>query len=122
MAPSAKRAIEREARLYLFGLAEIKAVVRDPYPIEVRRRQPQYAVVTQHAAEGWLTLNIEPHDVLPDQPKSYYDALPAAIKNYESIGNDDRDKSYYLRMYLSCVRAVEYLKTRADWDGKTIVV
>ena len=25
-------------------------------------------------------------------------------------------------MYLSCVRAVEYLKSRPDWDGKTLVV
>ena len=25
-------------------------------------------------------------------------------------------------MYLSCYRAVEYLKTRPDWNGKTLVV
>jgi hypothetical protein len=41
-----------------------------PYPL-------QKAWVTDRAAEGWLTVNIEPHDVMPDQPKEYYDALPA---------------------------------------------
>ena len=86
-----------------------------PYPL-----QKQW--VTDRAAEGWLTLNIEPHDVLPDQPQSYYSALPQELKNYQSIGNDDRDKNYFLQMYLADFRAVDYVSGRADWDGKTLVV
>jgi cephalosporin-C deacetylase len=85
-----------------------------PYPL-----QKQW--VTDRAAEGWLALDIEPHDVLPDQPRSYYNALPRAIKHYESIGNDDRDKCYFLRMYLADYRAVEYLAGRPDWNGKILV-
>jgi cephalosporin-C deacetylase-like acetyl esterase/lysophospholipase L1-like esterase len=86
-----------------------------PYPL-------QKPWVTDRAAEGWLTLNIEPHDVLPDQPKAYYDALPREIKNYQSIGNNDREKSYFLDMYLRDYRAVDYMAGREDWDGKTLVV
>jgi len=86
-----------------------------PYPL-----QKQW--VTDRAAEGWLTLNIEPHDVLPDQPQSYYDALPEELKHYESIGRDDRDKNYFLQMYLADYRAVDYVASRTDWDGKTLVV
>jgi cephalosporin-C deacetylase len=86
-----------------------------PYPL-----QKQW--VTDRAAEGWLTLNIEPHDVLPDQPKSYYDALPAELKNYAAIGRDNRDKNYFLQMYLADYRAVEYIAGRPDWDGRTLVV
>ncbi len=86
-----------------------------PYPL-----QKQW--VTDRAAEGWLALNIEPHDVLPDQPAAYYEALPAALKNYQTIGDDDRDKSYFLQMYLADYRAVEYLASRPDWDGKTLIV
>lgn len=86
-----------------------------PYPL-----QRQW--VTDRAAEGWLTLNIEPHDVLPDQPQSYYSSLPQEIKNYQSIGHDDRDRNYFLRMYLADYRAAEYIAGRSDWDGKTLVV
>jgi cephalosporin-C deacetylase len=86
-----------------------------PYPLEKQW-------VTDRAAEGWLALNIEPHDVLPDQPRPYYKALPEAIKNYQSIGNDDREKCYFLQMYLADYRAVEYLAGRLDWDGKTLIV
>ncbi len=86
-----------------------------PYPL-------QKSWVTSLASQGWLALNIEPHDVLPDQPQSYYDALPDAIKHYESIGNNDRDHSYFLRMYLGDYRAVDYIAERPDWDGKTLLV
>lgn len=86
-----------------------------PYPL-----QKQW--VTDRAAEGWLTLNIEPHDVLPDQPQSYYDALSEERKHYESIGRDDRDKNYFLQMYLADYRAVDYVASLPDWDGKTLVV
>ncbi|MEO8019439.1 MAG: acetylxylan esterase, partial [Pseudomonadota bacterium] len=86
-----------------------------PYPL-------QKAWVTDRAAEGWLTVNIEPHDVMPDQPKEYYDALPAELKAYNGIETRNRDKNYFLYMYLADIRAVDYLASRPDWDGKTLVV
>ena len=79
--------------------------------------------VTDRAAEGWLALNIEPHDLPIDSPDSFYKAQSdGPLKNYPAIGNDDRNTSYFLRMYLSCYQALEYLKSRPDWDGKTLVV
>lgn len=86
-----------------------------PYPL-----QKQW--VTERAAEGWLVINIEPHDVLPDADKAYYDALPEAIKQYQTIGRTDRDKNYFLQMYLADYRAIEYLASRPDWNRKTLVV
>ncbi len=79
--------------------------------------------VTDRAAQGWLTLNIEPHDVPVDRPPAFYQALSAGpLAGYPALGNDDRDRSYFRRMYLSCVRAVDYLAARDDWDGRTLVV
>ncbi len=86
-----------------------------PYPL-------QKAWVTDRAAEGWLALNIEAHDVMPDQPKEYYDALPEELKKYHIIENRNRDKNYFLYMYLADIRAADYLASRPDWDGKTLVV
>ncbi len=83
----------------------------------------QKSWVTDRAAEGWLALNIEPHDLPIDEPAEFYqDQFAGPLKDYWSIGDDNRDTSYYLRMYLSCYRAIEYLKTRPDWNGKTLVV
>lgn len=86
-----------------------------PYPL-------QKPWVTDRAAEGWLAVNIEPHDVMPDQPKEYYDALPKELKEYNTIETRNRDKNYFLYMYLADIRAVDYLASRPDWDGKTLVV
>ncbi|HLK57888.1 MAG TPA: acetylxylan esterase [Chthonomonadaceae bacterium] len=78
---------------------------------------------TDRAAEGWLALDIEAHDIPIDSPNAFYQEQSAGpLKNYWSIGNDDRNASYFLRMYLSCYQALEYLKSRPDWNGKTLVV
>ena len=75
------------------------------------------------ASGGWLTLNISAHDQPIDQPEQFYKDLAAAsLKGYAAIGNDDRETSYFLRMYLACSRAVDYLSQRPDWDGRTLIV
>ncbi len=70
----------------------------------------------QHAADGWLFINVDSHDKLPADPSGN---IP---RNYQTIGNTDREKSYFLDMYLRDSRALDYLLTRPDWDGKTIVL
>lgn len=77
--------------------------------------------VTARAAEGWLVLNVQPHDVPVDAPQSYYDALPDALKNYQHEGRDDRLRNYFRRMYLGDARAVDWLTSRDDWDGRQLV-
>lgn len=79
--------------------------------------------ITGRANDGWLTLNINAHDLPIDEPASFYkEQSDGPLKNYPAIGNEKRESSYFLRMYLSCYRAAEYLTTRDDWDGKTLVV
>jgi cephalosporin-C deacetylase len=78
---------------------------------------------TGPAREGWLTLNISAHDQPIDQPEQFYkDLANGELKSYGAIGNDDRETSYFLRMFLACSRAVDYLAQRPDWDGRTLIV
>ena len=86
-----------------------------PYPL-------QKSWVTDRAAEGWLALNIEPHDVPGDLPAAFYEALPTMIKRYNTIGDDNREKNYFLRMYLGAYRAAEYLANHPNWNGRTLLV
>ena len=67
------------------------------------------------AAEGWLAFNVDSHD--QDPPSA--DGAP---RNYAMVGADNRDASYFLTMYLRDTRAIDYIRSRPDWDGKTIVV
>jgi cephalosporin-C deacetylase-like acetyl esterase len=70
----------------------------------------------QRAAEGWLVVNVDSHDKLPSDPSG---GIP---QGYQAIGNTDRETSYFLDMYLRDSRALDYVLTRPDWDGKTIVL
>jgi len=70
----------------------------------------------QRAAEGWLVLNVDSHDKLPS------DASGNIPRPYQAVGNTDREKSYFLNMYLRDSRVLDYLLTHPDWDGKTIVL
>jgi len=67
------------------------------------------------AAEGWLAFNVDSHD----QDPASADGAP---RNYAMVGADNRDASYFLTMYLRDTRAIDYIRSRPDWDGKTIVV
>jgi cephalosporin-C deacetylase-like acetyl esterase len=74
----------------------------------------QKSSVTDRAAEGWLAFDVDSHDTAPDQA--------TAPQDYARIGNDNRETSYFLNMYLRDTRALDYIQSRPDWDGHTIVV
>ncbi len=72
--------------------------------------------MARRASEGWLILNVDSHDKLPSDPSG---TVP---RGYQSVGNTSRETSYFLNMYLRDSRVLDYLLTRPDWDGKTIVL
>jgi len=74
----------------------------------------QKSLVTDRAAEGWLALDVDSHDMPVDQA--------TAPKNYAQVGNTSRETSYFLNMYLRDSRALDYIRSRPDWDGHTIVL
>jgi cephalosporin-C deacetylase len=75
----------------------------------------QPSTATDRAAEGWLTFDVDAHDTPPTE-------TAGVPQNYQAVGNKDRETSYFLNMYLRDTRAVDYIASRPDWDGKTIVL
>jgi cephalosporin-C deacetylase-like acetyl esterase len=71
--------------------------------------------VTDRAAEGWLAFDVDSHDMLPNQSAG----VPP---NYQAMGNANRETAYFLFMYLRDARAVDYICSRPDWDGQTLVL
>jgi cephalosporin-C deacetylase-like acetyl esterase len=83
----------------------------------------QKSWITGYASAGWLVLDTQAHDITPIAADSYYNDLSnGALKEYWRQGNEDRETSYFLRMYLATHRAIEYLASRPDWDGRTLIV
>jgi len=69
---------------------------------------------TNRAAEGWLTLDVDSHDLPPTQGTG-------VSGEYQAIGARSRDTSYFLDMYLRDTRALQYIRSSPRWDGRTVV-
>jgi len=79
--------------------------------------------VVGRARGGWLSLNILAHDLPIDETPAFYEQKNAKeLAGYPQIGSEDREKSYFLRMFLGCYRAVDYLTQRPDWNKKALLV
>jgi cephalosporin-C deacetylase-like acetyl esterase len=75
------------------------------------------------AARGVITLEIGIHGIPVNMQQEVYDALFAGPLSYYWLFNlDNRDTFYYRRVYLSCLRANDFLTSREMWDGKNLLV
>jgi cephalosporin-C deacetylase-like acetyl esterase len=75
------------------------------------------------AARGVITLEIGVHGIPVNLPQEVYDSLgTGALNGYPFYNLDDKETFYYHRVYLSCVRANDFLTTREMWDGKNLLV
>jgi cephalosporin-C deacetylase len=79
--------------------------------------------VVDQAKNGWLAMNISAHDLPIDEtPEFYKKQSETTLNDYPGIGNDNRETAYFLRMFLSCYRACDYLTQQPEWNKKTLLV
>ncbi len=75
------------------------------------------------AAHGFITIAISVHNYEVVTPKERCDELNAnELAGYPHQGRESRETYYFRRVFLGCVRVVDYLTSREDWDGKTMIV
>ncbi len=82
-----------------------------------------YRGLAEMAAHGIITLHVGIHGIPVTMDQSVYDSLSAgALANYNTFGLDSRDRYYYRRVYLGCIRANDFLTSHPKWDGANLVV
>ncbi|WP_221029091.1 acetylxylan esterase [Actomonas aquatica] len=75
------------------------------------------------AARGMIVLQIGIHGIPVDLPEPLYQNLRAGALNYYPEFNlDNRDRYYFLRVYLACLRANDVLTQEENWDNTRLVV
>ena len=63
------------------------------------------------------------HGLPNDMPQEYYSRLRAGkYKNYLLRNMGDRDRYFMKSIFLRALRALDYMKTFPEWDGKNIIV
>ncbi len=83
----------------------------------------RYPGDTSLAATGAIVLEVGIHGIPVNLPDALYNDLrAAALRSYNAYHLDNPEQYYYLRVYLGCVRANDFLTTHENWDGKNLVV
>lgn len=76
-----------------------------------------------HAGRGFIAMGIIAHNVDIDLPKEEYVRLNEnELENYPYQGREDRDTYYFRRVFLSVMRAIDYLTSRSEWDKQHVII
>ena len=75
------------------------------------------------ASQGAITLEIGIHGIsVTMEQKVYDDVFNGALMNYWNWGMDNRDDSYYKRVIIGCLRALDYIEQYTPWNGQQLAV
>lgn len=82
-----------------------------------------YGGDTYTAPSNCIVLEIGVHGIpVTMQQKVYDNLLNGALDGYWDTNLENRDKNAYKRIVTGAVRAVDYISSLSEWDGKTIGV
>lgn len=83
--------------------------------------------VGKHNPPGWLNgaaivFDVNAHGMELGREDAYYEQLKKDLSNYcfKNDENVDREKTYYYGMALRVMRALQYVKSRPEWNGKEV--
>ncbi len=83
----------------------------------------QYYGDVATAEKGIITLEIGIHGIpVTMDPSVYNDLRFSALSSYWAYDMDNKDRFYYKRVYLGCIRANDFLVSLAQFDGKNLAV
>ncbi len=70
-----------------------------------------------------ISFDVNAHGIENGKDKAFYDALSKGeLANYRHRGLNDREEVYFKGMFLRAMRALDYIMTRPEWDGKNLIV
>ena len=72
---------------------------------------------------GLIVLDVNAHGIANGRDAAFYSDLQKKdLNNYHARNKLDRNKGYFVGMYMRVMRALDYVKTLPEWDGKTLIV
>jgi cephalosporin-C deacetylase len=75
------------------------------------------------ASKGFIAMDINANGIDNGQDEAFYKAqAEGPLKDYRYINKDSREKSYFTLMFLRAKRALDFLCSQPEWDGRTLIV
>jgi len=82
-----------------------------------------YGTAVAGAAAGFVSMHIIHHNFDVEIPAEEAAALKAGeLATYYRDGAESRDTYYFRHVFLGCVRAIDLLTSRPEWDGEHLTV
>ncbi len=82
-----------------------------------------YAGDTRLASLGFIALEIGIHGIpVTLDPQVYMDLNGGILAGYPGIRMNDRNSHFYKRVYVGCVRAVDFIYTLPEFNGTDVAV
>lgn len=73
--------------------------------------------------KGLIVFDFNVHGIRNGQPDSYYRNLfNTTLKDYQHQGRTSRESCYFLGIHQRLLRALEYVKSLPEWNGKDLIV
>jgi cephalosporin-C deacetylase-like acetyl esterase len=86
-------------------------------------RSASLGAATGAAKLGALGMDINAHGIPNGKPAEYYEELGRTkLKDYRANGRESRETCYFLGMFLRLIRAIDFLTTQPEWDGRVVCV
>ena len=82
-----------------------------------------YAGDSRTASLGFITLEIGIHGIPVNlDPQVYNDLAAGALNVYNMVKMNDRNTHYYKRVYIGCVKAVDFIFSLPEFNGTDVAV
>ena len=78
-----------------------------------------------YAKNGFIRLEMEIHGLHPEMTEAQFKEISTTFSGangYLENGLDNRDNYYMKHVYVACLRAIDYLCSLPEWDGKNVFV
>ncbi|MFV0390430.1 MAG: acetylxylan esterase [Paludibacteraceae bacterium] len=83
--------------------------------------RPYYGSVAD-AEKGYVIFEIGIHGIPVNLTGVIYSNLyQGALKDYHTFNLENKDKYYYKRVYLGCVRAIDFIYSLPQFDGENLI-
>ncbi|HOJ32372.1 MAG TPA: alpha/beta fold hydrolase [Candidatus Hydrogenedentes bacterium] len=105
----------------------IKPHVSPPFPAVVLFHgagvyKLSFSAGLEWVERGFMVISVNPHSIPNDKDDKFYQDMREELADYRRRGSDDRESSYFVKMFLRAIAVVSLVPHVNEWDGENIFV
>ena len=117
-----------DMKLSCVGPVPVSGIITIPkdksrkYPAVVQYHGAGVRSAAENYREGFISFNVNAHGLPNRQPKKFYSDITADKTRNPYLQSADKRFEMFCFMFLRAIRALEYVRSLPEWNGKDLVV